>query len=91
LLIVRSASIARLFGVIVTGLGVVACARVVTAASMLSASVRTASRPVKMPLKKGQMKPKQLEIARLRARSCEAEGRTRHPKKAAAYFAKEST
>jgi len=52
LLIVRSASIARPSGVIVTGLGVIACASVVTAASMSSASVRSASRPVKMPLKR---------------------------------------
>jgi transposase len=39
----------------------------------------------------GQMKPEQLEIARLKARSDQAQGRAGHPKKAAAYFAKEST
>ena len=40
---------ARLSGVIVTGFGVIDCARVVAAGSLRSASVRTASRPVKMP------------------------------------------
>jgi transposase len=45
----------------------------------------------------GQMKPEQLEIAReqleiaAQARSDQAEGGTRHPKKAAVYVAKEST
>ena len=39
----------------------------------------------------GQMKPEQLEIAQLKREVIPAEGGTRHPKKAAAYFAKEST
>jgi len=39
----------------------------------------------------GQMKPEQLEIAQLKREGAEAEGRAGHPKKAAAYFAKEST
>jgi transposase len=40
---------------------------------------------------RGQMKPEQLEIAQLQARGRQPEGRAGYPKKAAAYFAKEST
>lgn len=39
----------------------------------------------------GQMKPEQLEIAQFQREVGQTEGRTGHPKKAEAYFAKEST
>ena len=39
----------------------------------------------------GQMKPEQLEIARLKREVIKLKTELRHPKKVAAYFAKEST
>jgi transposase len=39
----------------------------------------------------GRMKPEQAGDRAAKARGDQAEGRTRHPKEAAAYFAKEST